>query len=68
MAGNLTPQIRNNMLKVKDVKASDVVYCSPSSKREITAEQTTCWKCKDKLKCDLAYDAYNIDGDCLMIK
>ena len=31
-------------------------------------EMSTCFKCPDNTTCKLAWDDYNLDGDCLMSK
>lgn len=37
-------------------------------KEDGTVPECTCFKCPDVDKCPLAFDPYNLDGDCLMNK
>lgn len=34
----------------------------------VAKEDTTCWGCAIKDKCQFAFDPYNTDGDCLADK
>lgn len=53
--------------KVNNNPGDDMISFPPD-KNEIKRREFTCYNCSKELKCPYAFDLYNVNGDCLLIK
>lgn len=55
--------MKNRMTTEEFLNSSD--FHDMLSKHDLKVEDFTCHECKYKTACPLAFDLYNVDGDCL---
>lgn len=63
-------KIKTDVLKIKkpeQLYPNDTVFVDDETKEIFTKEDTACFDCDEKEKCKFAFDAYNINDDCLAI-
>lgn len=54
------------MAQLQIIRSGTIIHSKQIVKHEI--KNFTCDECEDKENCVLVFDAYNTDGDCLLMK
>ena len=62
------PWLRETPLTDEEVKNLRERALAGYEKAGYCPDKFTCDDCEDKNRCTLAFDLYNTDGDCLMMK